>query len=133
MGAGLLAKSLGGVTPIPQGTNLALGFSRSLDEFATSKNAVSIMTAWDKGFHKVPMGNIYELKQFFGDITSTFVRNGGRIKFNLSGLRSGMEGATTWELRQVLKSARLKGVTDFYLDGKRLTGDALAKALGAWL
>ena len=54
-------------------------------------------------------------------------------KLNLTGIKTGLEGVTTWELRQILKSDRLlKTNRDFFENGKRLTGNALQSRLEPW-
>jgi len=130
--AGKLAKELGGTTPIPKGTNLAFGFSPSLENFAESQNAVSVFKAWEKSFLRINVGMFRELQQTFGAIVDTFLKNGGRIKFDLTGLQQGIEGATTWELRKILGSKLWEAGTDFFRDGKQLTGAALKEALKPW-
>jgi hypothetical protein len=130
--AGKLANKLGGTTPIPHGTNLAFGFSPSLEKFAESQNAVSVFKAWEKSFLRINVGIFKELQQTFGAIVDTFIKNGGRIKFDLTGLQQGIEGATTWELRKILGSKLWEAGTDFFRNGKQLTGDALKEALKPW-
>lgn len=63
---------------------------------------------------------------------NTFIENGGRIKFDLIGLEQGVEGATTWELRQILGSKRWEKATDFFGNGQELTGAAREEALRPW-
>jgi hypothetical protein len=50
----------------------------------------------------------------------------------LTGIKEGVEGVTTAELRKVLKSPRFEDVTDFFENGKRLTGKALQRRLQPW-
>jgi hypothetical protein len=72
-------------------------------------------------------------RTFFHAITGTFIANGGRLKFNLTGIKTGIEGATTWELRAILKkSSGLEAKTDFFLNGRQLTGAELEAALKPW-
>lgn len=61
-----------------------------------------------------------------------FIENGGRIKFDLSGLKKGVEGATTWELGQILKNPKWEAATDFFQNGKQLKSPALEEALKPW-
>lgn len=63
---------------------------------------------------------------------STFIDNGGRLKFNLQGMEAGIEGVTTWELRTVLQNEWLLSKTDFYLGDALISGDALTEALRPW-
>ena len=129
---GIVADYLGGKIKIPKGTNLAFGFSGDLEEFAKSQSAVSVFSAWDKKYIGVPIGDPRELMQVFDSLTDTFINNGGRLKFNLTGIKEGVEGVTTAELRKVLKSPRFEDVTDFFENGKRLTGKALQRRLQPW-
>jgi hypothetical protein len=130
--AGKLAKELGGTTPIPKGTNLSFGFSKFLDKFSASQNAVSVFDAFDKKFLQVRLGDPEVLMGEFGRIVDTFIQNGGRIKFNLTGLEEGIKGVTTWELSQILGNKRWEAATDFFRNGQRLIGDALKEALKPW-
>jgi RHS repeat-associated protein len=130
--AGKVAKNLRGTAPIPQGTDLAFGRSTYLEEFAASQGAVDVFTAWDRGFHRLPVGDLAVLKGEFKNIVDTFIGNGGRIKFNLTGLEQGIEGATTWELRQILGNKGWEAATDFFRNGERLTGTTLEEAVRPW-
>ncbi len=97
-----------------KGTNLALGLSDSLEKFSASQGAASVFGAWDKGFLQIPFlatRTVFESK--FAAIMDTFIQNGGRIKFDLTGLKQGIEGVTTWELRQILGAKRWEAATDF--------------------
>ncbi len=132
--AGKLAKELGGTTPIPKGTNLALAFSTSLEKFAESQNAVSVFGAHKKGFLGVPVGNTKELMATFDAIVNTFTQNGGRIKFDLTGLVRDYKdfSVTGWELGRILKTKAFEAATDFFRNGERLTGATLEEALKPW-
>lgn len=126
------ASKLAGRTPIPKGTSLALGLSKQLETFAESKGAVSVFGAWDKGYHGLPIADDTVLKGNFADIVGAFTENGGRVKFDLTGLETGIEGVTTWELRQVLGNSKWEAATDFFRDGERLSGEALEQAVKPW-
>jgi RHS repeat-associated protein len=130
--AGKLAQELGGTTPIPKGINLAFGFSRALEKFASSQGAVSVFGAFEKGYLRIAVGMRRELEHTFHAIVDTFVKNGGRIKFDLTGLEPGKEGATTWELRQILKRKDWEAATDVLREGKQLAGAAREEALQPW-
>ncbi|RKG52236.1 hypothetical protein D7X30_34160 [Corallococcus sp. AB011P] len=132
--AGRLAKELGGTTPIPKGTNLALGLSETLDKFSASQGAVSVFGAWDKGFLRIPFLAQREVfMSKFATIVDTFIENGGRIKFDLTGLDPAIKGGVTeWELLQILGTKRWEAATDFFRQGERLTGAALEEALKPW-
>jgi len=132
--AGKLAKELGGTTPIPEGTNLAFGFSTSLEKFAESQGAVSGFGAHRNGFLGIPIADSRVLRQFFDAVANTFIKNGGRIAFDLTGLvRDYMEFSVTgWELTRILKTKAFEAATDFFRNGERLTGAALEEALKPW-
>jgi RHS repeat-associated protein len=130
--AGIIAGNLGGKVPIPRGTNLAFGFAKTLDEFSRSQNAVSVITAWDRKYIQIGVGNFRELQGLFHAIAKTFVDNGGRLKFNLTGIEPGISGATTWELQAILGSGTLRAATDFFRDGAQLAGAELEAALKSW-
>ncbi|HWU87107.1 MAG TPA: hypothetical protein VN253_07525 [Kofleriaceae bacterium] len=129
---GVLAAELGGKVPIPPGTNLALGLHGNLEAFAEAQKAVSVVGAWERKLIGVAVGDAGILKSFFTRITTAFALAGGRIKFNLTALKAGIEGATPWELKQILKSDSLLARTDFYLNGVKLTGKKLEEALKPW-
>src|ERR1044071_2297759 len=95
---GILAKDLGGQVPIPPKTSLALGLSETLEAFAESQKSVSVFGAWAKKYIQIPIGDLRTLKQFFHAISEAFLQTGGRLKFDLTGLKVGLEGATTWAL-----------------------------------
>jgi RHS repeat-associated protein len=131
--AGLIAKELGGAKPIPVGTNLALSLPETLEAFAKAQDsAVSVFGAWDREYLGAAIGNVKEFKGLFHRISATFIANGGRLKFNLTGIKAGLEGTTTWELQQILKSPELEKSADFFLNGVQLTGAKLEEALKPW-
>ncbi|MEW5885008.1 MAG: hypothetical protein AB1725_12420, partial [Armatimonadota bacterium] len=129
---GALVKELYGTTAIPSGTNLAFGFARHLDDFEKSQGAVSVFSAWELGYHQLPVGQLSVLKGNFSNIVNAFVGNGGRIKFDLTGLKPGIEGATSWELRQILGNPQWEVAADFFRNGEQVTGTALEEALKPW-
>jgi hypothetical protein len=135
---GILADYLEGKRRIPTGTNLALGLTYELtgpgsplEKFAASENAVTAFGAYDNNY----IGNIlapYVFKGKFAEVAETFISNGGRLKFDLTGILRNTEGMTTFELRTILQSDRLEKATDFFLNGDRLTGAALQSTLAHW-
>jgi hypothetical protein len=132
--AGVLVKKLGGKVPVPRGTHFALGRNEALEEFAKSKGAVSIFGAYDlKYFNAAADPAIF--KNQFGELVDTFIKNGGRIKFNLTGMVGGsrhMKTVTSWELQQILGSNTWRAATDFFDEGVDLTGQALERRLAPW-
>ncbi|MCE9671793.1 hypothetical protein LY474_28695 [Myxococcus stipitatus] len=97
-----------------------------------SQSSVSVFAAWDKGFLRIPLGAervVFESK--FAAIVDTFIENGGRTKFELTGLQHGIEGVTTWELREIL-GTKLGSGHRLFRNGERLTGDALEEAVKPW-
>lgn len=132
---GFLAEHLGGTEPIPPRTNLALGLSKTVNAFASSikgDGAVSVWQAWNKSFLGFMVGNVKEFMGLFHEVANTFIANGGRLKFDLTGVLTSEEGVTTWELRQILKSPELRAKTDFFRDGHQLTGPQLKAGLKPW-
>src|SRR5262249_8211591 len=129
-----------GKVRIPRGTDLAFGFTRDptsgvggmLEEFAKSQNAVSVFTAYDKRYIGISVGDPREVLSFFDSIANKFIDNGGRLKFNLTGLLEGREGVTTAELRRILKIKSLEKATDFFEKGLPLSGPELEERLAPW-
>lgn len=128
-----ISNELFGTTPIPNNTNIALGLGSKLENFANTKDAISLWTAWDKGYHRIAIQDVGVFRGHFGNFINAFTKGGGRVKFNLTGLNAGIEGVTTWELRQILRNNKWRASTDFFRDGERLTDAALEEALGPWL
>lgn len=65
---GTLAKNLAGVTEIPEGTDLALGLSQSLDEFADARDAVTVFTAWARATINYALATSPSLGHSFGTL-----------------------------------------------------------------
>jgi RHS repeat-associated protein len=129
--SGVLVKKFGGKVPVPKGTHFALGRSETLEEFAESKGAVSIFGAYDrKYFSAAADPDIF--KNQFGELVDTFIQNGGRIKFNVTGMVGGVESVTSWELQQILRSGTWRAKTDFFENGRQLTGRRLERRLAPW-
>jgi RHS repeat-associated protein len=76
---GILAKDLGGQVPIPPKTNLALGFTATLEAFAKIQKAVSVRGAWDNKYIQVPVGKFRELKAYFHAIADAFIQGPVRV------------------------------------------------------
>ena len=130
---GVIAKNLGGKNPIPKGTSFALGMGKTLARFTASlKSAVNIGTAYDLNYVRGWFADPEVFRGAFPELLNTFIENGGRIKFDLTGLSPLQEGMTTWELRGILKSETWTTATDFFLDGRPLTGSKLEAALKPW-
>jgi RHS repeat-associated protein len=129
--SGAFLKDLGGTTPIPRGTHFALGRHEILEEFASKQGAVSIRGAYDRRFFQAAADPQIFTHQF-GGLVDTFMQNGGRIKFNLSGMVGGLDTVTSWELSEILKNPAWRRMTDFYDQGKKLTGPALTRRLAPW-
>jgi hypothetical protein len=131
--SGVLVKQFGGKVRIPRGTHFALGRHETLEEFANQRGAVSIFGAHDqKYFNAAVDPRIFQNQ--FPDLMDIFIKNDGRIKFNLTGMEGGVESVTSWELRQILSPDRdaWRAVTDFFDEGVELTGQALERRLAPW-
>jgi RHS repeat-associated protein len=127
-----LSKLLDGKVKIPRTTNLALGRSEALEKFAESHGAVSIFGAYDRKYF-VAAADPEVFKGQFAGIVNLFTNTGGRIKFNLSGMDARLKDTvTSWELQQILKSDTLMSKTDFFENGKKLTGKKLSERLEQW-
>jgi RHS repeat-associated protein len=137
---GVLADYLGGKNKIPTGTNLALGLTdQDMDKFAESQKAITVWNAYDSQYIGGKIGTENQLMAVFNEITTTFVDNGGRIKFNLTGLDPNYSGpnagrATVRELGRILTdpTGKFFPATDFFLNGQPLQNEALKKALEPW-
>jgi hypothetical protein len=131
-----IVNAIGGTEVIPRGTNLALGFSNTLDQFARARNAVSIFTAWDRQYLNIPfLADPEVLIPKLATIARTFIGNGGRIQFNLTGLNPRYVPSVTGdELRTILAPGNgdLLRATDFFENGKELLDEAREAALQAW-
>ncbi|HEY5814293.1 MAG TPA: RHS repeat-associated core domain-containing protein, partial [Terrimicrobiaceae bacterium] len=127
-----LAAQLGGKIKMPKKTHLALGRNEALEKFAESQGAVSIFGAYEKQYF-VAAADPSVFKGQFAGIADLFTKNGGRIKFNLTGMDAKLKDTvTSWELQQILKSDALKSKTDFFENGKKLTGKKLRERLDQW-
>lgn len=127
-----LLKDLG--TPVPKGTHLALGRREVLEEFASRRGAVSVFGAYDRKYFQAAADSDTFMKQFPG-LMDMFIQNGGRIKFNVTGMVGGFiktSEVSDRELREVLKNPAWRRKTDFYDQGKKLTGQALKERLAPW-
>jgi hypothetical protein len=128
--APLLHRVIYFTSELPEGSDvskdIALGFQQGsrgalLERFATTVGA-SMYTAWmRRGIATKGDGDPYSggFQIQFKDALERTVRNGGRIKFNLTGFDvkkalAGAKGWTNWELREVLNTPAYRAVTEFY-------------------
>lgn len=123
---GVIFKVLGS-EKIPKGTNLALGMdSQGLDAFARQTQAITAMTAYDRKYVVFGIAED-DFMGVFDGIAAEFIANGGRLKFNLTGLDPNFAGAgraTARELGRIVRNPAFESATDFFENGVQITDPA---------
>lgn len=116
--------------------NIALGLKGNLEEFASNFENTFHVGQWRSvGITSGTAGNFMD--EFY-EAVSNIVKQGGRIKFDLSGfnIKKGLQavgktlydegvGYTDWEFSQAID--KFKNNTDFYLNGEKVNIEDILK------